>query len=125
MIKNEREILEQALLEIANRYSITRFKISTINFDLDYQRNDDGNLYLISEKAIIRVLGKVTKVPIGENEEFSTYEAAFEATKLYWSEYYKKVRASRSDKERVAEAKRQKRYREKRKAEAEEFRHRK
>ena len=104
--------MEQHLLEFADRFSITRIKFSTINFDLDYRRNPRGELYLHSEKAVIRTLGKVTKVPLGENEEFSTFEAAEEATKKRWQEYYRQVRAKRSDNEKRAEAKRQKRYRE-------------
>lgn len=107
--------LEKELLVFANKYSLTRLKLSTINFDREYRRGVDGNLQLVSTKAVIRVLGKTTKVPIGEGEEFSTFEAAFDATKKHWSEYYKNVRAKRSDQERLAEAKRQKRYREKRK----------
>ena len=115
MKENDKDKLEQDILVLANKYSADRLKISTLNFDRDYKRGQDGQLYLVSEKAIIRVLGKVTKVPIGENEEFSTFEAAFEATKNYWQEYYKKVRAARSDKEKLAEARRQKRYRARRK----------
>lgn len=106
------------------KYSAERLKISTPNFDRDYRRSEDGSIYLTSEKAVIRTLGKVTKVPIGEGEEFSTFEEAEKATKLYWQEYYKKVRASRSDVERRAEARRQKRYREKRKERDEELRNR-
>ena len=108
--------MEQALLEFADRYSVSRIKFSTINFDLDYHRNSQGELYLHSEKAVIRTLGKVTKVPIGENEQYKTFEEAEEATKKYWQEYYKKVRAKRSDDERRQEAKRQKRYRERKKS---------
>lgn len=98
-----------------------RIKFSTINFDLDYQRDDDGVLRLKTEKAVIRTLGKVTKVPIGEHEEFKTFEEAEEATKKRWQEYYREVRAKRSDKERRAEALRQKRYRERKKSHREEF----
>ena len=108
--------MEQHLLEFADRFSIARIKFSTINFDLDYHRNSQGELYLHSEKAVIRTLGKVTKVPIGENEQYKTFEEAEEATKKYWQEYYKKVRAKRSDDERRQEAKRQKRYRERKKS---------
>lgn len=103
------------LIALGEKYSATRLRISTTNFDRDFKLGADGNLHLVSTKAVIRVLGKTTKVPIGEGEEFSTYEQAFEATKKYWSEYYKQVRAKRSDQERIAEAKRQKRYRERRK----------
>lgn len=113
--------MEQELCAFADRFSITRIKFSTINFDLDYHRNPWGELYLHSEKAVIRTLGKVTKVPIGDNEKFSTFEEAEEATKKYWQEYYRQVRAKRSPAERQAEAKRQKRYRERKKAHDHEF----
>ena len=113
--------MEQELTVFADKYSVSRIKFSTINFDLDYQRDDDGKLRLKTEKAVIRTLGKVTKVPIGEGEEFATFEEAEEATKKRWQEYYREVRAKRSDKERRAEALRQKRYRERRKSHDEEF----
>lgn len=113
--------LEQEIFALATKYSLTRLKISTINFDREFKLGQDGSFNLVSTKAVIRVLGKTTKVPIGEGCEFSTYEAAFEATKKYWSEYYREVRAKRSEAERLAEAKRQKRYREKRKAEAKQL----
>ena len=118
---NETEIytkLEQEIQTLAKKYSLTRLKISTTNFDRDFKLSLDGNFQLVSTKAIIRVLGKTTKVPIGEGTEFSTYEEAYEATKKHWSEYYKEVRAKRSEPERIAEAKRQKRYRERRKKQA-------
>lgn len=116
---NEEQAYAQFLEELtafALKHSITRLKISTINFDREFKLTQDGNLQLVSTKAVIRVLGHTSKVPIGEGCEFSTYEEAFEATKKYWSEYYKKIRAKRSDKERLAEQRRQKRYRERRKA---------
>lgn len=106
---------ESELTAFANQHSVTRLKISTLNFDREYRRGVDGNIRLVSTKAIIRVLGKVTKVPIGEGEEFSTYEEAFEATKKYWSEYYRDIRANRSPEQIAAEQKRQKRYRDRRK----------
>lgn len=106
---------EQDLLVFANKYSVTRLKISTLNYDREYKRGQDGSFLLVSTKAVIRVLGKVTKVPIGDDQEFSTYEAAFEATKNYWSEYYRDIRAKRSERQKIAEARRQKRYRELRK----------
>lgn len=122
MTDNTRERLEQDLLTFANKYSLSRIKFSTIHFDLDYRRNPDtGDLELTSEKAVIRTLGKVTKVPIGDDHPHKTFEEAEKATKKYWQEYYRKVRAKRSEKERRAEAKRQKRYRERKKAEMEEF----
>lgn len=113
--------MEQELRLFADKYSVSRIKFSTINFDLDYQRDDDGKLVLKTEKAVVRTLGKVTKVPIGAGEEFATFEEAEEATKKRWQEYYREVRAKRSDKERRAEALRQKRYRERKKQHREEF----
>lgn len=113
MQSNDRELFENELLTLANKYSATRIKVSTINFDLDYKRNSEGALVLVSEKAIIRVLGKVTKVAIGAGTEFSTYEEAFEATKKHWQEYYRDIRANRTPAQKAAEHRRQKRYREK------------
>jgi hypothetical protein len=107
--------MEQEIFALASKYSLTRLKISTINFDREFKLALDGSFHLVQTKAIIRVLGKTTKVPIGEGEEFSTYEEAFDATKKYWSEYYKKVRERRSDSEKAAAQRRQKRYREQRK----------
>lgn len=112
---------QQELQAFATKFSVTRIKVSTLNFDREYRRGVDGNFKLVSTKAIIRVLGKVTKVPIGEGEEFSTYEEAFEATKKYWSEYYRDIRAKRSPEQIAAEQKRQKRYRERRKNKATEL----
>lgn len=110
------EQMEQEIVALANQYSATRIKISIPNFDREYRRGVDGSFLLVSTKAVIRVLGKTTKVPIGEGEEFSTFEEALAATKKHWSEYYKKIRANRSPEQMRAEAKRQKRYRENRKA---------
>lgn len=107
---------ESELTAFTNQHSVTRLKISTLNFDREYRRGVDGDFLLVSIKAIIRVLGKVTKVPIGEGEQFSTYEEAFEATKKHWSEYYRDIRAKRSPEQIAAEQKRQKRYRERRKS---------
>lgn len=119
MDNNDLHKFEHDVDEFATRYSADRLKISTVNFDRDYKRTKDGTLHLVSEKAIIRTHGKVTKVSIGEGEQFKTYEEAFEATKKYWQEYYKNVRANRDDAQKQAEVKRQQRYRERRKAKAE------
>ena len=120
-LKNE---MGQDILTLANKYSADRIKISTMDFERDYQRGQDGNLYLVSEKAVIRTLGKLTKVPIGENQTYKTFEDAEKATKKYWQGYYKKVRLARSDKDKLAEARRQKRYRAKRQQEKSEFKER-
>lgn len=116
--------MEQELRVFADKYSVSRIKFSTIHFDLDYQRDGDGSLHLKTEKAVIRTHGKVTKVPIGADQEHKTFEEAFEATKKYWQEYYREVRAERSEEEKRAEALRQKRYRDKKRGERQEFRER-
>lgn len=107
--------MEHEIINLANQYSITRLKVSTLNFDREYRRGVDGSFMLVSTKAVIRVLGKTTKVPIGDGCEYATYEEAHAATKKYWSEYYKGIRAKRSPAQQRAEALRQKRYRERRK----------
>lgn len=107
--------LEKNIFELALKYSLTRLKVSTINFDREYRRGVDGEFKLVSTKAIVRALGKITKVPIGDDQEYKTFEEAEEAVKKYWSEYYKKIRANRSPAQLKAEARRQKRYRERRK----------
>lgn len=118
---NELELMNKELIELADRYSMTRIKISTIDFDRDYKRGKDNELSLVSTKAVIRVLGKTTKTPIGKDQKFSTYEEAFEAVKKHWQEYYKRARANKTDEERLAEARRQKLYHSRRKLKAKEF----
>ena len=109
------EELEKEVSALANKHSVTRLRISTLNFDRDFQRGEDGGFYLVSEKAIIRALGKTSKVPIGVDEKYKTFEEAEEGVKKYWSEYYRNIRANRSPAEKKAEARRQKLYRERRK----------
>lgn len=115
------EQMEQELVAFATKYSVTRLRLSTINFEREFKRGQDGSFLLVSTKAVIRVLGKVSKIPIGEGEKYQTYEQAFEAAQKHWSEYYKNVRANRSPEQLVAEARRQKRYRERRKQAQEEL----
>lgn len=121
---NEKQIMEKELFEIARRFSMTRLKVSTFDFDREYRRDSLGEFILVSEKAVIRVLGKTTKVLIGEGHKFSTYDDAFESVKKYWQEYYRKARASRTDKERMAESKRQKLYHARKRAKELEIRQR-
>lgn len=110
--KNTYKRMEQEIIALANKYSVNRLKISTINFDREYRRGVDGDFVLVSTKAVIRALGKVTKAPIGENQRYKTFEEAEKAVKNHWSEYYKKIRANRSEAQKKAEARRQKQYRE-------------
>lgn len=106
--------MEQEIVALANQFSITRMKVSTLNFDREYRRGVDGDFQLVQTKAIVRALGKITKVPIGADEEFKTFEEAEEAVKKKWSEYYREIRANRSEAQKKAEARRQKKYRERR-----------
>ncbi len=117
----ENDIYKQLVVDLhalTIKYSIVRLKINTLNFDREFKLGQDGNLQLVSTKAVIRALGKVTKVPIGDDQEHKTFEEAEVAVKKYWSEYYKKIRANRSPAQLKAEARRQKRYRERRKQDA-------
>lgn len=115
---NEKAVYDkfiQDVSELSLRYGVTRLKIETPNFDFDFKLGQDGVISLVSTKAVVSVLGHTTKSTIGEGGQYATYEAAYEAAKKHWSAYYKKIRAKRSDKDRLAEARRQKRYRERRK----------
>lgn len=114
---DEIQVYEQFIKELqafALKYSATRIKVNTLKFNRDFKLTPDGSFNLVSTNAVIRVLGHTSIVPIGEDERFSTYVEAFEATKKYWSEYYKGIRAKRSDKERLMEQRRQKQYRQRR-----------
>ena len=98
MSKEQKQLLEDMeaeLFAVAQRYSFESFKIQTYNFGRTYKLNAEGGYDLMLEKATIRSYGKVTKVPIGENEKYKTFEDAEKAVKKYWVEYYKKVRDKR------------------------------
>lgn len=118
MTKNTdlQEQFNDELQNFALKYSLTRLKLESPHYDRDYKRDDDGVLRLKSEKAVIRALGKTTKVPIGEGHPHQTYEEAEAFARNHWSEYFRKRRARRTEAERRGEARRQKRYRERRKA---------
>lgn len=116
---NEKQLREQFqadLTAFANRWSLTRVKTESINFDRDFQRGQDNQFHLKSEKAVIRALGKLSKVPIGEGREFKTFEEAEAAMREKWSQYFKERRVKRSENEKRGEQRRQKRYRDKKKA---------
>ena len=117
----EKSEIQSSAIAAMERFSATRLRIETINFDLDYKRSKTGAIELASEKAIIRTMGQVVKVKIGEDQEYKTYEEAAEATRLHWSAYFKARRDNMTDQERRTTAKRQKRYRERRAAKAAEF----
>lgn len=118
---NPRELFEQTLQDLAQQFSVEKIKLTTLNFDLEYERTSNGNIRLTSEKAIVRVLGKVKKVPIGKDHPHKSFEDAEKAIKNYWKEYYKNIRKNRSEHERKMEQERQRKYRERRKQAAIEF----
>lgn len=111
-----REQFEKDLAEFANRYSLTRIKTESLNFDRDFKRGEDNQFHLKSEKAVIRVLGKVSKVQIGENHQYKTFEEAEIAMREKWSAYFKKQRMKRTQNEKRGQQRRQKRYRDKKRA---------
>lgn len=122
MENTQYENIQNEVRELADRYSADMLRINTLDFDFIFKRGEDTQLHLVKTKAVIRVLGHTTKVAIGEGCEHETYESAFEATKKYWTEYYRQVRANRSDAQKLAETRRQKRYQLKRRQERERFR---
>lgn len=108
---NEKELYKKFLEDLTNlmmRYSILKLKVSTLDFDRVFELDGNGELHLLSEKAVIRVQGHVTKVSIGEHEEFKTYTEAYESARAHWSAYHKQVRANRSPDQVATERKRQK-----------------
>lgn len=109
------------LTAFAVRYSLTRIKTETPHFKRDYELCGDGQFRLKNEKAVITALGKTSVIAIGEGEQYATYEDAEKATREHWSGYFKARRERRSDKEKLAEARRQKRYRERRKQATKKF----
>lgn len=121
---NELEIVTQ----FANQLSLNRVKTEGILFDKDYRRDENGQLQLVTEKAVVTTHGKTSKVLFGETEKYKTYEEAVEQTKLYWSLYFKarrdKAKADKSPVAKAGERRRQKTYREKQKQAETEFKHR-
>lgn len=114
--------LTDALLEFANRHSLTRLKVEGYYFVKEFRLNLAANEWVLyTNKAIVRCYGKVTRVSIGENYKYKTYEEAEQAIKAYWSNYFKERRKKMSPTERAGYARRQKQYREKRRLEQEAF----
>ncbi|MCB1109301.1 MAG: hypothetical protein KDK44_06555 [Chlamydiia bacterium] len=68
---------------------LLRLKVETAHFEFVFERADDNSFELVSTKAVIRVLGKVTKVKLTGSD---TYEAAYERVRQHWSDYFKSYR---------------------------------
>ena len=122
--QNERDeqSLTDALIEFANQHSLTRLKVEGYYFVKEFRLNLSTNEWVLyTNKAIVRCYGKVTRVSIGENHKYKTYEEAEKAIKAYWSNYFKERRARMTQAERAGYARRQKQYREQRRREKEAF----
>lgn len=114
--------IERDVTALADTYSAEKLRINTLDFDFIFERSvKDNQFYLVTTKAVIRVMGKTTKVAIGANETYKTYDEAWEATKKYWSEYYRDVRTSRTPAQVRADSRRQKLYQAARKAKLQEL----
>lgn len=109
-----------------NTNQLLRIKIETLDFDFDFRRDDDGSFQLVGTKAVVRVLGKTTKVPLGETHAHQTHESAYEATRQHWSDYFKDYRDTyvKTATTKRGDKRRQKRYREQRREREETIQHR-
>lgn len=99
---------------------ILRLKAETGHFDFIFELDDNNSFQLVSTKAVIRVLGKVTKVTLqGED----TWEAAFERTRQHWSDYFKSYRdgLAPTDESRAKSRVRGKRHRSNQKGKEQDF----
>ncbi len=123
-MENEKQHLLDDVTAFATRHSLNRVRVESDNFKREFTRQADDTFLLTSEKAVVRVLGKVSVIPIGESHTYKSFEEAEAWARQYWSDYFKQRREQRSDKERRNEARRQKAYRERRKAEQTEFKRR-
>ena len=124
MDKNNIQEFESDLKAFAQKWGATKIIVETYDFERDYRGDIPSNLQLRTEKAIVRVLGRVQKTFIGADRKYKTHEEATEGVKAYWSNYFKERRANWTDKEREQARKRQQRYRDRQKREREALRRR-
>ena len=119
----KQEIYQQtveAIKQFGEEHGLLRLKVETAHFDFIFERDEDNTFRLVSTKAVIRAVGKVTKVPLtGED----TYEAAYERTRQHWSDYFKRYRQGLepNDETRANNRVRAKRYRSNKKTEERDF----
>lgn len=102
---------------------ILRLKVETAHFDFIFERSEDNSFELVSTKAVIRAVGKVTKVPLGDDREHQSYETAYDHARQHWSDYFKQYRQGLETTEAtLAEARvRGKRHRSNKRAEEQDF----
>lgn len=82
----------EAALQFGKDNGLNRLKIETAHFDFDFKLTQDNTFSLVSTKAVVKAIGKTSKVPIGEGTPYQTYEQAYEATKKHWQQYFKAYR---------------------------------
>lgn len=99
---------------------LLKLKVETAHFDFIFERQEDNTFQLVSTKAVIRVLGKVTKVPLTQGD---TWEQAHERVRQHWSEYFKTYRQQLvpTEDQRTKARVRAKRYQANRRAETRDF----
>ena len=114
---NTLEEFEKDLKAFAEKWGVVKLMVETRNLKRNYQGETPFELALHKEVAVVRVLGRTQRVLIGEDQKYKTYEEAAEGVRAYWSNYFKERRRNMTPKERSGYARRQKRYRERRKQE--------
>lgn len=107
--------------ELANTLGLDRVKTGGAYFDRDYVRGSDGAMRLKTEKAVVRALGKTTKVTLKEGQDYETVAA--EVTEK-WREYFKVKRQVYKERARLPSRQRQQAKRDREKQAETEFRRR-
>ena len=120
---NQLEIYQptiESIKQFGEEHGLLKLKVETVHFDFVFERGEDNSFQLVSTKAVIRALGKVSKVKLVGDD---TYEAAYERTRQYWSEYFKAYRDGQTPTEasRARARVRARRYRSNKRAEERDF----
>lgn len=88
----------ELVTNLANELSLDRVKTEGFNYSRDYRRDKEtGDITLVGEKVVVRTQGKTVRVAFGAGTLYETEEEAVEATKTYWSEYFRAYRAKQRD----------------------------
>lgn len=110
----------EAITNFGEEHGLLRLKVETAHFDFVFERGADNTFQLVTIKAVIRAVGKVTKVRLQGDD---TYEAAYERVRQHWSDYFKRYRQGlpSDDTSKAKDRVRAKRYRSNKKAEEQDF----
>lgn len=111
----------EKIAEMGKDLGLLRLKVETAHFDFVFELDSaDNEFKLMSTKAVIRAVGKVTKVKL---ESGDTWEQAYERVREHWSNYFKEYRskAKPDDASRAKDRVRAKRYRSNKAAEEAAF----